>query len=81
MQIMTLKLVSTAVPAEPKDGAAASVGGASPGGAAGGGAAAAAAAAEDDARLTGLASGCCFAFNPFNEHMCVQRRRGRGSGT
>ncbi|RYG52704.1 WD40 repeat domain-containing protein [archaeon] len=34
-------------------------------------ASAAAGGADDEARLTGLAGGCCFAFNPFQESMYV----------
>jgi dynein intermediate chain 1, axonemal len=70
---MLLKLVSGGSGA--KDSAKTNAGGAE-GQTNGGGAgaapaanAAAAAAAEEEGRLTGLASGCCFAFNPFQDHV------------
>lgn len=61
--VMTLKLVSSvAAPAEKAgETSSAAAGSASTPGPA--------AAADDETRLTGLAGGCCFAFNPFQENL------------
>ena len=82
--IMTLKLVA-GPPKQPPQGGAEAGGADGAGGAAvgapmaatagsttAGGAAAStapASATEDETRLTGLAGGCCFAFNPFQENL------------
>ena len=76
--IMTLKLVAGAKPAAVSGGGGAEGEAAGPQSGAPPAAAAAAATApasatEDETRLTGLAGGCCFAFNPFQENLWVPR--------
>lgn len=78
--LVSLRLVQAAAAVEDEDDAAASAAAAAAGSSAAAAAAAAtssssssssssAAVAEDDGALSGLAGGCCFAFNPFAPHL------------